>query len=153
MPVIGPERYSFTASLVFLHQCLHHRIHVHVAVQVVCLVKATLAVFLYVAKVREIHPRLHGVEDIWEVIALTGPKRPGTKAYPVERPIERTDNVQQVFFVARDTWQPEDRIWRVVGMDGHPDTFFLTDLGDVRQKPNQVFAQAVEADGRILPDA
>src|SRR5690606_29542232 len=123
--------------------CRHHRIHVYVAIQVVGLVKTSRCVLSDVAQVHKIYTLFHCFENRRNIIRGARAQRAGAKTDTIKWSIHLAKDVSEVVLRAGDPWQTQDRIGWIVGVYRHPDTRFLTHLGDSGEKPNQVLSQSL----------
>ena len=55
MPVVRPERYCIISSSLKSHQFVHHRVHINIAIEVICFEEVTISIAQRASKVHKIY--------------------------------------------------------------------------------------------------
>src|SRR5690606_9115806 len=111
-------------AMLFGDKGLYNAVHIHVPFEVIGFVEAAVGLTLGAAQVNEVDAIRQAGGHAGKIVIGANAIRAGTEAESVGRVIARPQYLPGVLFGADNAREAQDRVRRIVGMNGHADTFF-----------------------------
>ena len=141
MAVVRTHGNTHPASLLDLKQCLHHAVHIHVALKQVRLIEITLGITFGRAQMDETDPVAELPHHGHTVVIRPNSERTGAEAQPVRSVRNSGNQFPEILRSGEDAWQSEQRVRRVIGMDDHHGAALVSYRADLLQEKYEVLAQ------------